>query len=89
MYMAVYTSFMAMRRTQVYLTQSEHQAIGTLSRQTNKKRSEIIRDAIDEHLKRANQSKNARAEAFEAAVGMWKDNDFDFEALRKGWTRKL
>lgn len=89
MYIAVYTLHMAMKRTQVYLTQNEHQAIGALSRQTKKKRSEIIREAIDEHLKKVSQSKNARAEAFEAAVGIWKDNDFDFEALRKGWTRKI
>lgn len=41
----------AMKRTQVYLTQNEHIALAQLSRQTKQKRSEIIREAIDEHLK--------------------------------------
>lgn len=43
---------MAMKRTQVDLTQNEHKALTALSRSTKKKRSEIIREAIDEHIKK-------------------------------------
>ncbi len=78
---------MAMKRTQVYLTQNEHKALTQLSRQTKKKRSEIIREAIDEHLKR--YSAENRRKVLNEVAGIWKDNDFDFEAMRKTWTRKF
>lgn len=41
---------MSMKRTQVNLTQNEHKALTQLSRSTKKKRSKIIREAIDAHL---------------------------------------
>jgi len=78
-----------MKRTQVYLTQNEHKALGQLSRQTKKKRSEIIREAIDEHLQRQNQKRKARADILDEVAGIWKDNDFDFDALRKSWNRRI
>lgn len=78
---------MAMKRTQVYLTQIEHKALTALSRSTKKKRSEIIREAIDEHLKK--YSAENRRKVLEEVAGIWKDNDFDLDELRKGWTRKF
>lgn len=78
---------MAMKRTQVYLTQNEHKALTALSRSTKKKRSEIIREAIDEHIKK--YSAENRRKVLEEVAGIWKDNDFDLEELRKGWTRKF
>lgn len=69
---------MAMKRTQVYLTQNEHKALTALSRKTKKKRSEIIREAIDEHLAKQ-QKQKTRAEILDEVAGTWKDNDFDFE----------
>jgi metal-responsive CopG/Arc/MetJ family transcriptional regulator len=80
---------MAMKRTQIYLTQNEHKALTALSRSTKKKRSEIIREAIAAHLQKAMHTQEARQKAFDSAVGIWKDNDFDFEKLRKTWTRKF
>jgi metal-responsive CopG/Arc/MetJ family transcriptional regulator len=79
---------MAMKRTQVYLTQNEHKALTTLSRKTKKKRSEIIREAIDEHLAKQKKQKS-RAEILDEVAGTWKDNDFDFDALRKSWNRRI
>ena len=76
-----------MKRTQVYLTQNEHKALTQLSRSTKKKRSEIIREAIDEHIKK--YSAENRRQVLGEIAGIWKDNDFDFEKLRKGWTRKF
>lgn len=78
---------MAMKRTQVYLTQNEHKALTALSRSTKKKRSEIIREAIDEHIKK--YSAENRRKVLEEVAGIWKDNDFDLKELRKGWTRKF
>lgn len=79
---------MAMKRTQVYLTQNEHKALTALSRATKKKRSEIIREAIDAHL--ANQKRQkTRAEILDEVAGVWKDNDFDFDGLRKSWDRRI
>lgn len=79
---------MAMKRTQVYLTQNEHKALTALSRSTKKKRSEIIREAIDEHLAK-HQKKKSRAQILDEVAGIWKDNDFDFEGLRKSWNRRI
>ncbi|MFZ5629867.1 MAG: ribbon-helix-helix protein, CopG family [Spirochaetota bacterium] len=79
---------MAMKRTQVYLTQNEHKALTALSKKTKKKRSEIIREAIDAHLKKQ-QNKKTRAEILDEVAGSWKDNDVDFDAMRKSWNRKI
>jgi len=78
---------MAMKRTQIYLTQNEHKALTQLSRQTKKKRSEIIREAIDEHLNK-NSMKNWQ-KIVEETAGSWKDNDVDFDLIRKSWDRKI
>jgi predicted DNA-binding protein len=78
---------MAMKRTQVYLTQNEHKALTALSRKTKKKRSQIIREAIDAHL--ARQQKKAFAEVLDEVAGSWKDNKVDFDAMRKAWNRKI
>ncbi|AFM14247.1 CopG family transcriptional regulator [Turneriella parva] len=79
---------MAMKRTQVYLTQNEHKALTALSKKTKKKRSEIIREAIDAHLEKQ-QKKKTRAEILDEVAGTWKDNDFDFEGLRKSWNSRI
>lgn len=80
---------MAMKRTQVYLTQNEHKALTQLSRQTKKKRSEIIREAIDAHLQNQMPGKKSRGDILDEVAGIWKDNDFDFDALRKSWNRRI
>lgn len=79
---------MAMKRTQVYLTQNEHKALTALSKKTKKKRSEIIREAIDAHIEKQ-QKKKTRAEILDEVAGTWKDNDFDFEGLRKSWNSRI
>lgn len=79
---------MAMKRTQVYLTQNEHKALTALSKRTKKKRSEIIREAIDAHIEQQ-QKKKTRAEILDEVAGSWKDNTVDFDAMRKSWNRKI
>lgn len=78
---------MAMKRTQIYLTHDEHKAIAQLSRQHKKKRSEIIRDAIDEYIKK--QTRRPFAAILDEVAGSWKDNTVDFTAIRKSWDRKI
>jgi len=78
---------MSMKRTQVYLTQNEHKALTQLSRRTKKKRSEIIREAIDAHL--ARNERLPLAKVLDEVAGTWQDNDFDFDALRKSWNRRI
>ena len=76
-----------MVRTQIYLTEKERAGLKELSRETGKKQSELIRDAIDSFLEK---SKLARREAvLERTAGMWKDrNDLpNFEELRDEWDR--
>lgn len=78
---------MAMKRTQVYLTQNEHKALTALSKKTKKKRSEIIREAIDAHLQK--NAKKSFAAVLDEVAGSWKDNTVDFDAMRKSWDRKI
>jgi len=76
-----------MVRTQIYLTEMERAGLKKLSRETGKKQSELIREAIDSLLEK---SKSARREdVLERTAGMWKDrNDLpSFEKLRAEWDR--
>ena len=78
---------MAMKRTQVYLTQNEHKALTALSKKTKKKRSEIIREAIDAHLQKS--ATKSFAAVLDEVAGSWKENTVDFDAMRKSWDRKI
>lgn len=77
-----------MVRTQIYLTTAERDSLANLSKQTSKKQSELIREAIDQFLGGAVRAN--REAAMAAAAGMWKDRKDlpDFRALRKGWSRR-
>ena len=76
-----------MVRTQVYLTEKERDALRNLSRQTGKKQSELIRQAVDDFIDK-HQPKDFQA-ALERVWGIWKDRDDlpDFEALRREFDR--
>lgn len=75
-----------MQRTQIYLTAQEAREIGALALQSGRKRSEVIREAIDQYLERAapeNSLSNLRA-----ARGMWKDRqDLDLVEIRRDFDR--
>jgi hypothetical protein len=78
-----------MVRTQIYLTEEEKLALGTISQQAGKKQSELIREAVDELI--AKYSENRRQEILEKAAGIWKNRDDlpDFAGLRKEWDRSI
>lgn len=78
-----------MIRTQIYLTEEEKSALSSLSAQSGKSLSELIREAVDNLITRYSQGK--RQQVLDRAAGMWKHRDDlpDFGKLRKDWDREL
>jgi len=76
-----------MVRTQIYLTEAERLALKAIARQTGKKQSELIRQAIDRLI--AGFQPQARRTRLKAAKGMWQGRTDlpDFRALRREWDR--
>lgn len=76
-----------MVRTQIYLTEQEHQQLHRLSKRRGASLSELIRMAIDQMLSQ-NQSAG-RLEAMRQARGIWKDRTdlADPGRLRREWDR--
>ena len=72
-----------MIRTQVYLTEHERTALASLTRQTGKSQSELIRQAIDFFCE--SQGKENRAAILQSVRGMWEKRDDlpDFSAMRQ------
>jgi len=74
-----------MIRTQVYLTEQQRAELATMAKTRGKKRSEIIRDAIDRFIEQ--EGRERRRTVLRQAAGMWKDRDDlpDFEDTRGKW----
>ena len=74
-----------MVRTQIYLTEDERDGLEAVAKSTNRKRSEIIREAVDRFLDLANG--RHRKAILKKAAGLWKNrNDLpDFAAIRRSW----
>jgi hypothetical protein len=60
-----------MERTQIYLTEREHQRLRELSEASGKTQSELIRDAIDQ-VYLAQPSVDERLAFLQASHGAWK-----------------
>lgn len=76
-----------MVRTQIYLTEEERDGLEAVAKSTNKKQSEIIREAVDRFL---DMTRGNRREAIlKEAAGMWRNrNDMlDFAATRRSLDR--
>ena len=72
----VYTYTMELKRTQVYLTREELDALDRQQRETGTTQSELIRRAVDrEYLGRARASRAERLRVIRGAAGAWKDRD--------------
>ena len=74
-----------MIRAQIYLTENERQKLYTLSHETGKSQSELIREAIDQFVEIHYGKKQNKLAALRAAKGLWAERVdlFDFAALRK------
>lgn len=60
-----------MIRTQIYLTEEEHNGIRELARSMRKRQSELIRQAIDEYLTR--KKPDDKLTKIRRARGIWKN----------------
>jgi metal-responsive CopG/Arc/MetJ family transcriptional regulator len=58
-----------MIRTQIYLTEEEHLAIGQIASRSGQGRSEVIRKAIDDFVIR--QGRGSRLRRLRAGRGVW------------------
>jgi predicted transcriptional regulator len=76
-----------MMRTQIYLTEEEKDGLDAVAKSTDKKQSEIIREAVDRFLDLA--TGNHRKNILDQAAGMWRNRKDlpDFAAARRSWDR--
>ena len=58
-------------RTQIYLTDEQRDNLGNQAARTGRPMSELIREALDEYLRRHAQER--RQEVLRNAVGLWAD----------------
>lgn len=77
-----------LRRTQIYLTAEEQEALSALARSSGRTKSDLIREAIDAWVLDASGA--TRAGRLAAGRGLWADRDDlpDFPALRREWDRE-
>ena len=78
---------LTLRRTQIYLTAEEQDALAALARRSGRTRSDLIREAIDAYVHEV--AGTPRAEKLAAGKGLWATRrDLpDFAALRLEWDR--
>ena len=76
-----------MVRTQIYLTESQRDELAAIARRGDRKQSELIREAIDDFIKR--RSRQRRQTILRESAGIWRDRSDlpDYEAIRAGWDR--
>jgi hypothetical protein len=76
-----------MVRTQIYLTEEERDGLEAVAKSTDKKQSEIIREAVDRFLDMTRG--NGRKAILDGAAGMWRNRKDlpDFGAARRSWDR--
>jgi predicted transcriptional regulator len=76
-----------MVRTQIYLTEKERKELEAIAKSTNRKQSEVIREAVDQYIDHSHISR--RRNVLKEAAGIWKDRcDIpDYESTRRSWDR--
>ncbi len=74
-------------RTQIYLTERQHDELTVLARTAGKKQSQLIREAVDRLIAEAGSSR--RKAILRNAAGIWKNRTDlpDFAAIRTEWDR--
>lgn len=76
-----------MVRTQIYLTEHQKQELAVIAKNTGKKQSEIIREAIDRLIEQ--EERSAQDIVLRETAGIWKERKDlpDFNSLRTEWDR--
>jgi len=76
-----------MVRTQIYLTERQHDELAALAKTLGKKQSELIREAVDRLIDQTGRSRMETV--LGEAAGIWKDRTDlpDFKATRADWDR--
>jgi hypothetical protein len=76
-----------MIRTQIYLTDKQRAELSAMAKDSGKKQSEIIREAIDRLIHQTGQSR--KKTALREAAGIWKNRKDlpDFRVIRSEWDR--
>jgi metal-responsive CopG/Arc/MetJ family transcriptional regulator len=76
-----------MIRTQIYLSEEEREGLHAIARDKKKSQSEIIREAVDEYIKK--QKRESKTKTIQNMIGIWKDrtDHLDFDSLRREWNR--
>ena len=76
-----------MVRTQIYLTEHQREELAVIARNTSRRQSELIREAVDRFIE--DTSRHRREQVLNEAAGIWKSRTDlpDYEAVRAGWDR--
>ena len=76
-----------MVRTQIYLTEHQREELAVIARNTSRRQSELIREAVDRFIE--DTSRHRREQVLNEAAGIWKSRTDlpDYEAVRAEWDR--
>ena len=76
-----------MIRTQIYLTDKQRAKLAVIAKNSGKKQSEIIREAVDQLIDQSSRSQKKMV--LQKAAGIWKNRSDlpEFRALRSEWDR--
>lgn len=76
-----------MIRTQIYLTSKQRSELAAIAKNSGKKQSEIIREAVNRFIDQAGQ--NRKKMTLQKAAGLWKNRTDlpEFRAIRFEWDR--
>ena len=76
-----------MVRTQIYLTKRQRDELSAIAKKAGKRKSELIRDAIDRLI--AQSGRGRREAVLRKTAGIWKDREDlpDFSGMRREWDR--
>lgn len=76
-----------MIRTQIYLTAAEARGVARVAAKSGRKKSQIIREAIDNYLKAALPEDRDRLIKLRSARGIWRGRAIGLQDLRDGFDR--
>jgi predicted transcriptional regulator len=82
-------TYIAMERTQIYLSMRETEALDRVARETGHTRSHLIREAIRDKYGVAARSREEFLDVLHRAAGAWANETPEEAAERDRWLREL